>query len=141
MHRPQVPLKTLATYGLIMFALQFSLLFAGVYLGVAIGLVVLMSRQGQIFFTLLLVTVFCNERPNKWQIIGILILWIGIGVIAVNLHASALISGTLLVIASSMAWSVGNLISKKTPNNIDATCYCLGQLICLAVNVAVGGVC
>jgi O-acetylserine/cysteine efflux transporter len=111
--RPQVPLKTLAVYGLVMFALQFALLFAGVYLGVAIGLAALISQQGQIFFTLLLVTIFCNERPNKWQIIGILISWIGIGIIAVNLHASASFSGALLVIASSAAWGIGNLISKK----------------------------
>jgi O-acetylserine/cysteine efflux transporter len=111
--RPQIPLKILAVYGLVMFALQFALLFAGVYLGMTVGLAAIMSQQGQIFFTLLLVTIFCNERPNKWQIIGILISWIGIGIIAVNLHASVSISGVLLVVASSAAWGVGNLISKK----------------------------
>ena len=111
--RTQIPLKILAVYGLVMFALQFALLFAGVCLGMTVGLAAIMSQQGQIFFTLLLVTIFCNERPNKWQIIGILISWIGIGIIAVNLHASVSISGVLLVVASSAAWGVGNLISKK----------------------------
>lgn len=113
--RPPIPLITLAAYGLVMFSLQFALLFAGVYLGVTVGLASLISQQGQIFFTLILVTIFCNERPNKWQIIGILISWIGIGIIIKNLHASASMSGALLVIGSSAAWSFGNLIAKKMP--------------------------
>lgn len=111
--RPQVPMKTLVAYGLVMFALQFALLFAGIYLGVAVGLASLISLQGQIFFTLLLVAFFCGEIPSKWQIIGILISCIGFGIIAVNLNASASFYGVLLIIASSAAWGTGNLIAKK----------------------------
>lgn len=113
--KPQVPLKTLIAYGLIMFALQFFLLFAGIHLGVGLGLSSLISQQGQIFFTLLLVALFCDERPNKWQIIGILISLIGAGFVAIKLKTSASVSGVLLVIASSFAWSTGNLIAKKLP--------------------------
>ncbi|MCL5261280.1 MAG: EamA family transporter [Gammaproteobacteria bacterium] len=113
--RPQIPLQILIAYGLIMFALQFVLLFAGIYLGVAVGLASLISQQGQIFFTLILVAIFCGEKPNKWQIIGILTSFIGIGIIAINLHASASITGALLVVASSAAWGTGNLIAKKMP--------------------------
>ena len=113
--KPKIPIKTIAAYGLIMFALQFSLLFLGMHMGVAVGLASLLSQQGQVFFTVSLVALFCGERPNKWQVTGILISFIGVIIIAINLHATASISGALLVIISSIAWGIGNLISKKLP--------------------------
>lgn len=110
--RPAVPFKMVVLYGLIMFALQFALLFMGMYAGVTAGLASLIL-QFQVFFAMLLAVVFFKEKLHSWQIIGALISFVGILLIAMNLGGSVTLSGFLLVVAAAAAWGVGNVISKK----------------------------
>jgi len=110
--RPAAPFKLIVFYGLTMFALQFSLLFMGMYLGVTAGLASLLV-QVQVFFTILLAVFFLGEKINKWQILGALISFAGIGIIGIHLNNNISLMGFILVIAAAVSWSIGNLIAKK----------------------------
>ncbi|MGD0466075.1 MAG: EamA family transporter [Gammaproteobacteria bacterium] len=109
---PSTSFKLIATYGLIMFALQFSLLFIGIYMGITAGLASLLF-QTQVFFSILLAVIFLNEKITIWQIIGALIAFFGIVIIGINLKNDTSLIGFALVLAAAIAWGLGNLISKK----------------------------
>lgn len=101
-----------ALYGLIMFALQFACLFVGMFLGVTPGLASLLV-QTQVFFTTLLAISFFQEKLHRWQVIGGIIAFLGIGLVAMNIGGSVTLSGFLLVVFSAALWSIGNVISKR----------------------------
>jgi O-acetylserine/cysteine efflux transporter len=110
--RPAVPFKFVIWYGLTMFALQFALLFMGMYAGIAPGLASLLL-QLQAFFTILLAVIFLGEKLHPWQLIGAIISFSGIGLVAMHLGGTITLTGFLLVIGAAASWGVGNIISKK----------------------------
>ncbi len=110
--RPKTPFKMVVLYGLFMFALQFFLLFMGMYAGMTPGLASLL-QQFQVFFTILLAMIFLGEKSHLWQIIGALISFLGIALVAMNLSGGVTPSGFALCIAAPAAWGTGNIISKK----------------------------
>jgi len=110
--RPSIPFRAVVIYGLVMFALQFALLFMGMYAGVTPGLASLLL-QLHVFFSVLLGALFLNEKFHSWQIIGALIAFSGIALVAMHLSGSVTLTGFLLVIGSAAAWGTGNVISKK----------------------------
>lgn len=110
--RPNVPFSSVASYGLIMFALQFSLLFIGLNIGMPAGLASVLL-QTNVFFTLLLAIFFLNERPRKWQLLGAFISFSGIAMIGMHVGGDMTLAGFLLVIAAAFFWGLGSLISKK----------------------------
>jgi O-acetylserine/cysteine efflux transporter len=110
--RPAAPFKMVVWYGLVMFALQFSLLFIGMYAGVTPGLASLLL-QLHVFFTVFLAMLFFGETLHLWQIVGALVSFSGIGLVAMNLGGSLTITGFLLVLGAAASWGAGNVISKK----------------------------
>lgn len=110
--RPDAPLLMVVAFGLVMFALQFALLFSGMYAGTTAGLASLVL-QVHVFFTVLLAVVLLAEKPSIWQIVGALISFSGIGLVATNLGGEISIYGLVLIVAAAAAWGLGNLISKK----------------------------
>lgn len=110
--KPPIRFKMVLLYGLVMFALQFCLLFMGMHMGITPGLASLLL-QLQVFFTMFLANVFFQEKLHLWQIIGALISFIGISVIALNLGANMTLTSFLLVISAAASWALGNVISKK----------------------------
>ncbi|CZI36789.1 TPA: EamA family transporter [Legionella pneumophila] len=109
---PAVPFKIIAGYGLIMFALQFALLFIGLRVGMTPGVASLLM-QVQVFFSMFFAIIFLGERPQIGQIIGALISFIGIGVVALHFDHSVSLMGFLCILAAAASWGVGNLITKK----------------------------
>jgi O-acetylserine/cysteine efflux transporter len=109
---PKAPLKMVIGYGLVMFALQFSLLFMGMYAGITAGLAALLL-QFQLFFTILLAMLFFRERLRSWQVIGGLLSFTGIALVAINVYEDATFLGFVLVLAAAASWGIGNIISKK----------------------------
>lgn len=109
---PAAPLKWIILYGLLMFGLQFGLLFMGMYAGMPPGLTSLLG-QIQIFFSMIFAAIFLREFPGVWQVIGGIISFVGIGVVAMHLDQSAPTAGFILIIAGSAAWGLGNLVIKK----------------------------
>lgn len=110
--RPAVPLKLLAGYGLFQFALQFTLLFSGMHLGFPPGLASLVI-QLQAFFTIGLAVLVLGERPLVTQLLGALIAFSGMGLVASQLEAKATVIGFLMVVAGGFCWAVANIFTKK----------------------------
>lgn len=112
---PAIPFKVVALYGLITFALQFSFLFIGMQVGMTPGLASLLM-QTQVFFSILFAVIFLEEMPNIWQVIGAIISFTGIGLVAMHLDKHISLAGFILIIASAASWGLGNLVSKKMKN-------------------------
>jgi O-acetylserine/cysteine efflux transporter len=109
---PAASWRKVVLYGLSMFALQFALLFMGIYAGVTPGLASLLV-QTQVFFTIFLAVVFLDDHLHRWQLIGAAVAFCGIIFVGVKVGGSATFLGFLLIIASALSWSIGNLVSKK----------------------------
>lgn len=110
--RPAAPLRIVVLYGLVMFALQFGLLFMGMYAGVTPGLASVLI-QLHVFITILFGVIFFGEKVHLWQVIGALVAFSGIALVAMNLGGSLTLTGFLLVIGAAVSWGIGNLLSKK----------------------------
>lgn len=110
--RPEIPFTKLLSYGLVMFALQFTLLFSGMYVGVTPGIAALIL-QVQVFFTIFLGVIILKEKLHKLQIVGALVAIGGITCIGLHLQGEVSIAGFLLILGAAAAWAPGNVISKK----------------------------
>lgn len=110
--RPKVPFGRIALYGLVMFSVQFGLLFAGMHLGMPAGLASL-ALQVHVFFTIALAAAVAGERPTAAQLLGALLAFAGIGVIASQSAGEATALGLVLVLLAAASWGVGNLLSKR----------------------------
>ena len=119
--RPKVPLRLIALYGLLIFAMQFGFLFTGMKLGMSAGLSSLIL-QLQVFFTIGLSVLLLGERPTIWQLAGALLAFAGVGVVAFNVGGDVSVIGLVLLVAAAASWGGGNIVSKRisqlstTPN-------------------------
>lgn len=109
---PKINFLWVMLYGLIMFALQFTLLFFSMRAGMSPGLASIIL-QVQIFFSMFYAAVLWKELPSIWQIIGALISFIGIGLVATHLDNQITVTGFLLALAGAAAWGLGNVINKS----------------------------
>lgn len=110
--RPRVALSILVGYGLFVGAGQFGLLFSAIKLGMPAGLAS-MVVQIQVFLSIGLAVLFLGERPSRSTLIGALIAFGGIGVIAVERLEGAALLPLLLTLAAAASWGLANLITKK----------------------------
>lgn len=110
--RPAVPFKLIVAYGLIMFVLQFLFLFLGMHLGVNAGLASMLI-QLQVFFVILLGAIYFQEIPNIWQLLGAVVAFLGIAIIAIYMNGDATLSGFVCIVVAAFTWAIGNLIAKQ----------------------------
>lgn len=110
--RPAVPFKLLMFYGLMMFAVQYCLFFFAMRLGMPAGLASLVY-QINVFFTLLLAVLFFKEQLTRWQITGMIIAFLGLGIVTRHFDGQVTLIGFLLTIAGALAWAFGSIASKK----------------------------
>ena len=113
--RPPVAPGRLALYGILMFALHLGLLALGIHAGVPAGLAAVLV-QLHVFVTAALAALFLGERPRHWQILGALVSFSGLGLVA--LHAGSASGGMgwlglSLVVLSASAWGAANIVSKR----------------------------
>jgi O-acetylserine/cysteine efflux transporter len=109
---PATSMKVILIYGLVMFGLQFSLLFLGMKVGMMAGLASMLA-QTQVFFSILFAMLFLDEMPNFIQILGALVSFSGIGLVAIHLNGSGTLLGFLLVLGAAISWGFGNLITRQ----------------------------
>ncbi len=112
---PNISCGVIASYGLIMFALQFSLLFIGMSIGMTPGMASLIM-QTQVFFSMFFAAFFLGEKIDFWQIIGALVSFCGIGIVAMHFDANISFLGFICILAAAASWGLGNLITKKNKN-------------------------
>ena len=109
---PQVPFRIVASYGLVMFGLQFGFVFMGMYVGMTPGMASLIM-QVQVFFSMFFAVLFLGEQPSFGQIVGALVSFSGIGLVAMHFDRNVSLLGFILILAAAASWGVGNLITKK----------------------------
>lgn len=110
--RPQLPWRLVAIYGMFQFAFQFTLLFTGLKLGMPAGLASLVI-QLQAFFTMGLAVLMLGERPKVVQLLGALVAFCGMALVAVHLEGKATLIGFLCVVMAGGCWAVANIATKK----------------------------
>ncbi len=117
--RPRMPWSYIAGYGFAVGVCQFGLLFLGMKLGMPAGLSSLVI-QVQIFFTVGLAIAFLGDRLHREDLmedlIGAAIATAGVillGVYKLQTGVTATLIGFLLVIASALAWAIGNVVAKR----------------------------
>lgn len=110
--RPKVALGILVGYGLAVGVGQFGLLFAAIRYGMPAGLASLVI-QIQVFFTIGLAVLFLGERPRLPQLLGAVVAFAGIGVIASERLGGAALWPLLMTILAAACWGVANLLTKK----------------------------
>lgn len=106
--------KTVVGVGLTMGALQFGLLYTGMILGMPAGLASLVL-QVQTVFTVVLAAMVLGERPNRTQVVGVLIGLVGMTVIGWQYIVIAPAFPFLLTIAAGLAWASGNVLTRRRP--------------------------
>lgn len=113
--KPNIAWKYIIAYGLITFALQFSLLFFGMAAGVSPGVAALIL-QLQVFFAIFFAYVLMQQTIHPWQLIGAIISFSGIFLIAWSHHDDCSVLGCLLILSAAISWGLGTIISAKLIN-------------------------
>ena len=110
--RPEVPWRTLATYGVLIGAGQFGLLFVAMRADITPGLASLVI-QVQVFFTIGLAMLLAGERLQWHQGLALALAAVGLAVIAAHLDAATTPLGLALVLLAALAWAAGNLVGRR----------------------------
>jgi O-acetylserine/cysteine efflux transporter len=110
--RPQTSMRLVLVYGLFQFAIQFTLLFTGIKLGLPAGLASLVI-QLQAFFTIGLAVLMLGERPKGVQLLGALVAFCGMALVALHLEGKATLIGFVLVVLAGVCWASANIATKK----------------------------
>lgn len=113
--RPNVSWKILGGIGLFLGVLKFSLMFLGIYLGISAGLASLIL-QSQIFFTILISMLVFGCRIHPRQVVGMVIAFVGIAIIAWDLNGQSSFVGFLLILGAAASWSISNILYQKAGN-------------------------
>ncbi len=109
--RPAVPLKNLATYGVLIGAGQFGLLFTAMRADITPGLASLLV-QTQVFITIGLSMRLTGEKIAPYQIAAMVLAVAGLGTIGWHTDGSATPLGLLLVLGAALSWSLGNMTAR-----------------------------
>ena len=110
--RPKVPLKSLVMFGLFMGVGQAGLLYGAIKLGMPAGLASIVA-QSQVFFTIGLSGLFLKERLAPNNIIGAVVGFSGLALIALRFDAPVPLVGLLMVIGAAFSWACGNIVTRR----------------------------
>jgi O-acetylserine/cysteine efflux transporter len=110
--RPNISWRLILGIGFVLGVVKFSFLFIGMDIGLSAGLASLLL-QSQAFFTVMLAAVIYADRPRPVQILGILVAFAGMAVIAVTVDGGFTTVGLALALAAGLAWAVSNMLMKK----------------------------
>lgn len=113
--RPAIDWRLIVGIGLVLGVTKFSLLFLAMDVGLSPGLASLVL-QSQAFFTVLLAMKLLGERPRRLQLIGMVVAFIGLALVALTVDGSVTGVGLALGIAAAMAWACSNLLMKRAGN-------------------------
>ena len=130
MPKPKAPAKYIIAFGFFNFALQFGLLFSGIHLGLSPGLASLVL-QVQVFFSMGLAFFFFGERPGLLKVLGALVSFVGIGIVAAHVGGDVTLIGLTLTVLAALAWASGNMFTKKVNAESPLALVVWGNLIAL----------
>lgn len=128
--RPKAPILYIIGFGLFNFAMQFGLLFSGIKLGLSPGLASLVM-QVQVFFSIGLAFLLFNEKPDWFKILGSLVSFAGIAIVAAHVGGDVTLIGLILTLLASLAWASGNMFTKKINAGSPLSLVVWGNLVAL----------
>ncbi len=111
--RPSVGWRWIVGYGIFIGVLQFGLLFVSIRLGMTAALASVVM-QLQVFFTIGFAAVLLGERSKPVQILGAVIAFSGMGVIAAGRWSGPELLPLVLCLLAALSWGVANLIVKMS---------------------------
>ncbi|MEM7169051.1 MAG: EamA family transporter [Pseudomonadota bacterium] len=106
---PRISWRAVVAFGFVLGVLKFSFLFVGMDVGMSAGLASLII-QSQAFFTLILAALLLRRKPLRRQLCGVVVAFIGIGLVATTVDASSTPAGFTLVLLAAVAWAFANII-------------------------------
>jgi len=109
---PKAPAWGVGLYGLLIGVGQFGLLFVAMHQGLSVGLASVVV-QIQAFFTIVFARIFLGERPRRLQVIGAVLGFAGMAVIAGDRAVGASLAPLLLAVLAAMFWGLGNVLAKS----------------------------
>lgn len=110
--RPNIPLKWMAAYALVLSFGQFAFLFSAMSLGMPAGLASLVL-QSQALFTLIFAALLLKEQIKFAQILAMLIAGMGLYAIASTGQESNMTAiGFGLTISGASCWAIGNVVNR-----------------------------
>jgi len=112
--RPDVPIRNLAAYGVLIGLGQFGLLYIAMHGMISPGLASLVI-QSQVFMTIGLSMWLTRERLRGFQWIALAVGALGIAVIFSHTDAVTTASGLGLVLVAALCWALGNTVQRATP--------------------------
>lgn len=115
--KPPVPWRWLIALGLSINVGQFAFLFMGMKFGMPAGLASLVL-QSQAFFTLAIAVVFLGEHWRWNHVAGLTLAACGMAVIGLQQDTGMTSLGFWLVIAASLSWATGNIITRKATQGV-----------------------
>jgi len=110
--KPDAPWTVILAIGATMSLGQFGFLYVGLDSGMPAGLAGLVL-QAQVPATILLAALVLRERPNRRQVLGVLLGVAGLLVVALGRGGHVPIGALLLCLAAAASWSVGNVITRR----------------------------
>jgi O-acetylserine/cysteine efflux transporter len=110
--RPPVAWVPLVAIGLTLFAGQFLLLFVALAMGLPPGLASV-TQQTQVLFSTILATIFLGDVPRRRSVAGMLVAFLGLGLIALSVGRSGPIAALAVGVAAAFSWAVGNVLIKR----------------------------
>lgn len=115
--KPPVSWRYILGIGLVLGVAKFGLLFIGMsdqshWVGMPAGLASLVL-QTQAFFTVLFATIILHEKPRPKKLLGILVAFIGIALLANQTNQSGSFQSLSLVILAAAFWGVANILMKQ----------------------------
>lgn len=109
---PRVHWRLVVGFGLFFGVALYGFLNLALAWGMSAGLSSLVL-QSQAFFTMALAFLFLGERPSRFQIIGALVAFAGIGVIAAERLVGTGIVPLLMTLLAALSWGFSNVVTKK----------------------------
>jgi O-acetylserine/cysteine efflux transporter len=110
--RPDVALKWLAAYGILLGAGQFGLLYFAMRSDVSPGLASLIIQM-QVPFTIALSVALFHEKVAAMAVGGTALAAAGLGLIGWHLDASVTARGVVVVLCAALCWACANAVVKK----------------------------
>jgi O-acetylserine/cysteine efflux transporter len=101
----------LAAIGMTLFTGQFLLLFIALAMGLPPGLASV-TQQTQVLFSVVLAALFLGDTPRRQAVVGMLVAFAGLGLIALSVGRSGPIAALAVGVAGAFSWAVGNVLIK-----------------------------
>lgn len=111
--KPAVDIEYLIIYGLLFGVGLWGVVNLGIQTGLSAGIAALVL-QFSAFFTIVLGGLVFKEVLNKYQIIGIAIVLIGLLSVIRLTDGSVTLAGVMLVIFGAISWSIANIVIKTS---------------------------